>query len=100
MREEDGDPAALEVRRLSGPVDVGEAQRDVAGPVETVPAGEVLLGGELRDAVGRHGTSRRVLARGPVALAVDRAAGGAEHDLGAVRAGRLENGDRAHHVDV
>ena len=57
--EEDRDDAALERGRLARPVDVGEAQDDVARAVDAVPAGEVLLGAELRDPVRRERPSRR-----------------------------------------
>ena len=84
--EEDRDDAGLAVRILARPVDVAVAQRDVGRPVQAVVRAQVLLAGELRRAVGRDGLARRVLRRRPVALAVDRAAGGAEDDLGAVAA--------------
>src|SRR5207244_7520629 len=45
--EEDGDNAALERRTLARPVDVRRAERDVTRAVQAVPAGEVLLPGEL-----------------------------------------------------
>src|SRR5206468_12492745 len=44
---EDRDHAGLAVRLLAGAVDVAEAERDVARPVQPVPRGEVLLAAEL-----------------------------------------------------
>ena len=79
--EEDRDHARLAVRVLPRPVDVAVAQRDVARPVEPVVRREVLLAGELRDAVGRERPALGLLRRRPVALAVDRAARRAEDDL-------------------
>ena len=66
--------------------------------VQPVPGGEVLLGGELRRAVGRQREPRRVLAGRRVALAVDRATRRGEDHLGVVRAGRLEHVHRPEHV--
>ena len=96
--EEDRDHAGLAVRVLPRPVDVAVAQRDVPRPVEPVVRRQVLLAGELRDAVGRERPALGLFGRGPVALAVDRAAGRAEDDLRLVRARRLEHLERAEHV--
>ena len=52
--EEDRDDAALEARLLPRAEDVAEAERDVPAAVDAVPAGEVLLGAELRDPVRRE----------------------------------------------
>src|SRR4029077_7209664 len=49
--EEDRDDASLEARLLPRAEDVAEAERHVPAAVDAVPAGEVLLGAELRDAV-------------------------------------------------
>ena len=78
--EEDRDDAALEARRLARPEDVPEPGDDVARAVDAVEADEVLLGAELRDPVRRERPERAVLERGPVALAVDRAARRGEDD--------------------
>ena len=67
--------------------------------MDAVPAGEVLLGAELRDAVRRERPERRVLGRGAVALAVDRAARRREDDLRAGAPRRLEHLDGADDVD-
>ena len=85
---------------LARPVDVGEAKRHVPRAVKAVPGREVLLAAELRGAVRRERPPLRRLRRGPVALAVDRAAAGREHDLRSVWACRFEDADRAHDVDV
>ena len=98
--DEDRDDAALELRQLARPVDVREAERDVTRPVQAVPGREVLLGRELRGAVGRERPPLVVLPRGALALAVDRAAGGAEDQLRAVRARRLEHVHRPEHVHL
>ena len=100
LLEEDRDHPALETGRLVRPVDVGEAERNVRRAVEAVPGREVLLRGELGRAVRRQGPSRRVLVGGRVALAVDRAAGGAEHDLRPVPARRLDDAEGPEHVDL
>ena len=72
----------------------------MAAPVEAVPGAQVLLGRELRGAVGRERPALVVLARRAVALAVDRAAGGAEDELRTVRAGGLEDVQRSEHVHL
>ena len=84
--EEDRDDAGLAVGILARPVDVAEAQRDVRRPVEPRERAEVALAGELRGAVRRERQARIVLARRPLALAVDRAARRREDDAGARRA--------------
>ena len=76
--EEDRDDAALEPGVLPRPVDVREAQRDVRGAVDAVPAGEVLLAALLRDPVRRERRNGDVLVGRAGALAVDRPAGRGE----------------------
>ena len=98
--EEDRDHAALEARFLPRPEDVREAERDVAGAEEPVPAGDVLLARQLRDPVRRDRAARCILRRRPVALAVDRAAGRAEDDVRPVYARGLEHAHRPEHVDL
>ena len=98
--EEDRDDTSLERRRLPRPVHVREAERDVAGAEQPVPPREVLLAGQLREAVWGDRATRRVLARRSVALPVDRPARRAEDDLRAVRAGRLQHADGADDVHV
>ena len=51
--EEDRDHTALERRRLPRPVHVGEAQHDVAGAEDPVPAVDVDLGRPFRESIGR-----------------------------------------------
>ena len=97
---EDRDDPALERGRLARPVDVGEAQDGVARAVDAVPAGEVLLRAELGDSVRGHRPPRRLLGRRCVDVAVDRAAGGREDDLGAAGARRLERVDGADDVHL
>ena len=70
----------------------------MARAVQPVPGGEVLLAGELGRAVRRQREPRIVLARRPLALAVDRAAGRREHDLRALR--RLQHAQRADDVHL
>ena len=96
--EEDRDHARLAVRILARPVHVGVAQGDVDRPVQAVVRAQVLLAGQLGRAVRGHGLQGLRLERGLVALAVDRAAGRAEDDLGAVAACRLEDVDRPEDV--
>ena len=100
LPEENCDHARLAVRVLPRPVDVAEAQRHVTGAVEPVVGRHVLLARQLRDAVGRERPALGVLRGRPVALAVDRAAGGAEDDLRAVAARGLEHPDRPADVHV
>ena len=97
-REEDRDDARLPVRVLAGPVDVAEAERDVARPIQPVPGGEVLLGRELRGAVRGDGTTLSRLGRGVLALAVDRPARRGEDHLCVVLTRELEHTQRAEHV--
>ncbi len=96
--EEDRDHARLAVRVLPRPVDVAVTQRDVPRPVEPVVRRQVLLAGELRDAVGRERPALGLFGRRPVALTVDRAARRAEDDLRLVRPRGLEHLERAEHV--
>jgi hypothetical protein len=98
--EEDRHDAGLAVRILAWPIDVGQAQRDMGGPVEPVVRPEVLLAGELRRSVRRERASLRFFGRGTVVLAVDRASGGREDDLGTVATSRLEDLDRPEDVDL
>src|SRR5438874_11358082 len=98
--EEDRDHASLEARLLPRPVDVREPQRDVPGLEEPVPAADVLLTCELRDAVRRDRDPRCILRRRAVAFAVDRPAGRAEDDVRAVRPRRLEHSHRPEHVHL
>ena len=72
----------------------------MARAVQAVVRREVLLARELRHAVGRERLARVILVRRPVALAVDRAAGRAEHDLRAVPPRGLEHLQRPDDVHV
>src|SRR5436309_493656 len=76
--------ALLPGRVLPGPVHVRVPQRDVALAVEPGVRGQVLLGRELGDAVGRDRLELRRFGGGPVTLAVDRSPSGGEDDLRAV----------------
>src|SRR5207248_7610086 len=67
---EDRDDAGLAVRVLPRAEDVAVAQRHVRAPVEAVVGGDVLLGRELRDAVGRERPARAILRRRALTLAV------------------------------
>ena len=96
--EEDRDDTSLEARVLTRPVDVREPHDGVARPVDAVPAAEVLLGAELRDAVRRERLARDSPRRRAVALAVDRSARRGEDQLCSGRARGLEHAHRAHHV--
>jgi dTMP kinase len=98
--EEDRDHAPLQACLLSWAVDVRQPQDDMAGPVDPVPAAEVLLAAELRDPVRGQRVARGVLRRRPVALAVDRAAGRGEDDLRAGLARRLQHAHGPEHVDL
>ena len=98
--QEDRDHAGLAVRILARPVDVRVAQRHVGRPVQAAVRRDVLLGRELRRPVRGERLPRRGLGRGRRALAVDRAAGGGEHDLRPVPPRRLEHADRADRVDL
>ena len=60
---------------------------------------KVLLGAELGDPVRRERLEWALLGGRPIALAVDRAAGGREDDLRARRSCRLEHLDGADDVD-
>src|SRR5205823_4268 len=57
--EEDRDDAAFEPGLLTRAVDVCEAERDVRGSMDAIPAREVLLAALLRDAVRRERLERR-----------------------------------------
>ncbi len=98
--EEDRHDAALEPRILARPVDVRKAEDDVPRAVDSVPAGQILLGAELRDPVRRHRRQACSLIGRTVALAVDRAAGGREDDLRAGQAGGLGNANRPDDVHL
>jgi hypothetical protein len=98
--EEDGDDAGLSVRILARPEDVPVAERGVLAAVQAVVGREVLLGGELGDAVGRERASCRRLGRWLLALAVDCAPRGGEDDADTVLAGRLQDPDRPEDVHL
>ncbi len=68
--------------------------------MDAVPAGQVLLGAELRDPVGGHRREPRALVGRPVTLAVDRAARGGEDHLDAGLACRLGDAHRADDVHL
>ena len=95
LAAEDRDHAGLAQRVLARPVDVAVAERDGREAVQAREQGAVVLGAELREAVGRLGRDRVVLrGRDDLALAVDGAAGGGVDD--AAHAGRRGG---AQHVD-
>ena len=98
--EEDRHHPRLAVGVLARPVHVAVAQRDVARAVQPVVGGQVLLGRQLGGAVRRDRPPLRAsLGRRRRALAVDRAARGAEDDLRLLRARGLEHANRSDHVD-
>ena len=98
---EDRDDAGLAVRILARAIDVREAQRDGVEAVHARVVAEVVLDGELRDAIrGLRRAAGALRRRDLGAVAVERAAGGREHESRArrARADRLEEVERA--VDV
>ena len=98
----DADDAGLAPAVLARPVYVREPQggHDERGSVRK--AEEVLLAGQLRDAVGRDRIRGVILVRREtLRVAVDRAPAGREDDLGDTgRERRLRDADRAEDVDL
>ena len=93
--------AGLAARVLARAVDVGEPQAEGREPVQPPVEAHVALRRGLGRRVGRQRARLGVLRRGhDLGVAVDRAAGGGEHDAPhAGLAGRLEQRGRADDVD-
>jgi hypothetical protein len=98
LLEEDGDNRSLQPGHLARAVHVRVAQDRVLPAVQAVPHRDIAFGRELGRPVWREGLERVILARRPIALAVDRATGGGEDDLRTLLLGGLEDVDRADHV--
>ena len=98
--QEDRDHAPLERRQLARAVDVRQAAGDVSGAIQPVPGGEVRFASDFRGRVRRKRLRFVVFARGPLALAVDRASARCEDDASFGSARRLKHPHRADHVDV
>ena len=98
---EDRDDAGLAVRLLPRPVDVAEAAASTcARPCSRFHVARYSSPASFDVPYGESGRRRRRLGRGPVALAVDRAAGRREDDLRAVAPRRLEDAHRPDDVHV